>query len=124
MLAVGASFQQDSHNTETFAHLIACVWCGVALLQVSAGSTAKQKAASRLLVPHSHEILVSDGLPTICVCDVCCFLLQVRARLAAKKKAAETKKKSLAAVAAAEAKARAKKASKKDPTKFNQAPTR
>lgn len=55
---------------------------------------------------------------------LCSYLLQVRARLAAKKKAAETKKKSLAAVAAAEAKARAKKASKKDPTKFNQAPTR
>lgn len=52
-------------------------------------------------------------------------VVQVRARLAAKKKAADAKKKSLAAIAAAEAKARAKKSgAKKDPTKFNQAPTR
>lgn len=63
------------------------------------------------------------GSALTCAAPVC-PRAQVRARLAAKKKAAEAKKKSLAAVAAAEAKARAKKASKKDPTKYNQAPTR
>lgn len=53
------------------------------------------------------------------------LLLQLKARLAAKKKAADAKKKSIAAVAAAEAKARAKKAgANKDKSKYNQAPTR
>lgn len=73
-----------------------------------------------------HTFSNTQLLPyDFCRCTEC---LQLKARLAAKKKAAaaaDAKKKGIAAAAAAEAKARAKKSGgAKDKSKYNQAPTR